>query len=375
MLDFKRDQYPFAGADDRTKSELLKDILAFANSWRHATAYILIGVEENLGQRCRVVGVTDHIDDASVQQFVNSKTNRPVEFICRKVHFDSVDIGIIEIPVQERPTYLNRDYGKLVKDAVYIRRGSSTEIVRPIEISKMGVASIGAISSEVPKLSLAWADLDNRTPLSSPHTVNSLVFSPTLPGNTFDIQERHRSIGTGPFRQRLPDFDFNMHINREYSSEIISYAFNKALLKPLGFLLTNESGTVAKRVAFEGSIDKSGGVVFGEEVEQPLPYSYAYSLQDSGNDRDRGLYPLIEEHADKWCVHIDFGDIRPREEVFTAEPLLLGAKLPGVRTLKGDLLGDNIPNPIQCELDIAFEVENRKMCISDVDPYLVEDPY
>ena len=31
-LDFKRDQYKFVGADDKTKSELLKDILAFVNS-------------------------------------------------------------------------------------------------------------------------------------------------------------------------------------------------------------------------------------------------------------------------------------------------------------------------------------------------------
>ena len=33
-LDFKEDQYAFDGATDIQKSELLKDILAFANSWR-----------------------------------------------------------------------------------------------------------------------------------------------------------------------------------------------------------------------------------------------------------------------------------------------------------------------------------------------------
>jgi hypothetical protein len=43
-LDFKREQYSFEGADDRVKSELLKDILAFANAWRRTDAYILIGV-------------------------------------------------------------------------------------------------------------------------------------------------------------------------------------------------------------------------------------------------------------------------------------------------------------------------------------------
>jgi len=50
-LDCKRDQYPFAGASNDDKSELLKDILAFANSWRRTTGYILIGVDEVKGGR------------------------------------------------------------------------------------------------------------------------------------------------------------------------------------------------------------------------------------------------------------------------------------------------------------------------------------
>jgi len=45
-LDFKSKQYLFAGATDEEKSELLKDILAFANAWRRSDAYILLGVEE-----------------------------------------------------------------------------------------------------------------------------------------------------------------------------------------------------------------------------------------------------------------------------------------------------------------------------------------
>ena len=67
VLDFKRDQYSFVGADDRTKSELLKDILAFANSWRRDTAYLLIGVAEKPGHRSCVIGISTFLDDATVQ--------------------------------------------------------------------------------------------------------------------------------------------------------------------------------------------------------------------------------------------------------------------------------------------------------------------
>ncbi len=44
-LDYKAEQYRFNG-NKPEKSELLKDILAFANAWREDNAYILIGVLE-----------------------------------------------------------------------------------------------------------------------------------------------------------------------------------------------------------------------------------------------------------------------------------------------------------------------------------------
>ncbi len=84
-LDYKRDRYPFAGVTDDEKGELLKDILAFANGWRHAEVYILIGVEEVAGGRSTVVGVSHHIPENDLQQFVNSKTNRPVTFSYRSL--------------------------------------------------------------------------------------------------------------------------------------------------------------------------------------------------------------------------------------------------------------------------------------------------
>ena len=62
-LDFKREQYAFEGAGKDSKSELLKDILAFVNAFRRADAYILIGVEEIRGKRSTLVGVQEQLDD------------------------------------------------------------------------------------------------------------------------------------------------------------------------------------------------------------------------------------------------------------------------------------------------------------------------
>ena len=52
-LDFKEGQYAFSGANAQQKSELLKDILGFVNTWRRAEAYILIVVRDVRGSRNR----------------------------------------------------------------------------------------------------------------------------------------------------------------------------------------------------------------------------------------------------------------------------------------------------------------------------------
>jgi hypothetical protein len=147
-LDFKRDQYPFDKASDEQKGELLKDILAFANAWRRTDAYILVGVEDVKGGRSNVVGVSTHFDDARIQQFVNGKTNRPVMFSYEVFPFEGVQVGIFALPLQDRPIYIRKDFGKLRQRDVYIRRGSSTDTADPDEIAKMGTLKVREVLGE-----------------------------------------------------------------------------------------------------------------------------------------------------------------------------------------------------------------------------------
>ncbi|EPB7243871.1 RNA-binding domain-containing protein [Pseudomonas aeruginosa] len=45
-IDFKSAQYRFNSGTEADKSELLKDILAIANSWRDGIGYILLGFKD-----------------------------------------------------------------------------------------------------------------------------------------------------------------------------------------------------------------------------------------------------------------------------------------------------------------------------------------
>lgn len=141
-LDFKRDQYPFAGEKDDVKSELLKDILAFANSWRRTTAYILIGVDEVKGGRSIVNGVSSHLNDSDLQQFVNTKTNRRIDFKYEAFPFEGKQVGIIAIPQQKRPFLVTKDYGKVKKQEVYSRSNSSTYTALTDEVAQMASADV-----------------------------------------------------------------------------------------------------------------------------------------------------------------------------------------------------------------------------------------
>ena len=367
-LDFKRDQYKFVKADDESKSELLKDIIAFANAWRRSTAYILIGVEEIKGSRGKVVGVSSKLDDATLQQFVNSKTQRPVEFSYQSFYFEGVDVGIIEIPVQERPIYLNRDFGKLEKEKVYLRRGSSTDIATPDEIARMGSAKVTEGTANYVNLLLEWADIHDKGTFSSSCSVYSLNLEPQLPNDTFSPR-RHYSYG-------LP-LDFSdFHLNPHYSREIISFAANAKFFTSIGLRIYNDSGAVARRIRFVGSIMKSTGIEVRDWLAS-APSRYlnivlGSSFIDSiGRESKAPIY--LQEYNDRWEVTVDFGDVRPHEKIYTTDVIFVGSRESEVARLEGQILGDNIPSPITCSLDIHFEVEHRPMEILDVTPYLSDE--
>ena len=354
-LDFKSAQYAFEYATDEEKSELLKDILAFANSWRRTTAYILIGVEEIKGGRSNIVGVEKHLDDATLHQFVNGKTQRPVEFSYQVIPKEETTIGAIEIPLQKRPTYLKKRYGKLREHEVPIRDGSSTRAATPDEIAKMGAEDV---IGGTPLLSLQWADLTDHRALSSPQTIRSVILEPQFPPDTF-ARRRHHLQGTYPLS------------NRNYSREVIDYAAKRAFLTALGLRLENRSGVVGKRIRFIGHVVKSAGMAIQDWIDDPpsrdllIASRFADSMVRSPCDIDLN----VREYTDRWDIDIDFGDVRPRDEAWTTNGLFIGSIDTGVLILQGELRGDNLPEPLKCELEVQVKVERKEMEVDDITPY------
>ncbi len=137
-FDTKSQQYKFVKSTDDEKSELLKDILSFSNAWRRCDSYIFVGAKEIKGGMNIITGVNHYLDDAHIQQFINEKTQKPISFSITNQVLRGEKVAIIHIPLQERPFYLTKDFGKLKRNVVYIRRGSSCGEATPDEILKMG---------------------------------------------------------------------------------------------------------------------------------------------------------------------------------------------------------------------------------------------
>lgn len=360
-LDFKRDQYPFEGAIDEKKSELLKDILAFANAWRRTDAYILIGVEEVRGAKSKVVGLSQHLDDAKLQQFVNSKTQKAITFSYEAYPYEGLQIGIISIPIQDRPVYLTKDYGRLRKNVVYLRRGSSTDEATPDEIAQIGAAKNQAVLDE-PVLSFQFASIKNRAELGVSVSVQSVILSPVIDAKLLEPKSQSQAVSN--FMSTGTGF------NSSYYQELVQYTFDVNLLTPLGFVIENKSGRVALGLQVKAFIDTQPGVCLFDEDDAPtrpaknrLYEPKIHRLHIPGLQRPD---PIITKRGTKWELVINFGKVMPREKVWTTGVVFIGGDHPQVVEMDSYLYAENLSEPIRVPLVARIETETRSMKISDV---------
>jgi hypothetical protein len=270
VLDFKEAQYKFVQATDIEKSELVKDILAFANAWKTSDAHILIGAKPKSGGGADVCGISSQIDDASLQQLVNSKTNVPVSFAYVPFTFEGKQVAVIIVRRdQRRPIFLQKPFGKLKGDTVYLRRGSSTEEANPAEVARMGAHA--AVAAHEPLLQLTWTDGD--TPDQTATSVTSTVLRERTPemvellAGVLDATEYVRRLNV----ISAPEPD---------AAEVIKHEKTTALLSKLTFTIRNVGRVLAEDVRVSITFPLLDGFVVLGELPAP-PRSYFDMLVES----------------------------------------------------------------------------------------------
>jgi len=353
-LDVKEKQYPFEKATKEQKSELLKDILAFVNAWRRSDAFILIGVKEVRGGRSIVVGVSEHLDDAKLQQFVNSKTNRAPQFSYHEGTLDRKDVGILLIPLQDRPVYLRNDYGRLTKQTVYVRRGSSTAKASPDEVSRMA-SSTQPTLVHTPTLDLQFYDrrtdqmLGNRVEL---HTVNI-----ELP-QQHEIPKYAISLGGGYILPPLPDMSVDGDYYRKYARYL---------------QVTGQTGRVELAVANRSSVTAVDAcvevTVVGETPDCTILDAAEIPSKPSKGWRMNLAYAVlnpdiqVERLSGKWLITSSLGKIQPKTKAYTCTGVFLGARVEEEIELRARIFADNLPTPLTFVLTVHIIPERRRITL------------
>jgi len=361
-LDFKRDQYPFVGADDASKSELLKDILAMGNAWRVETARILVGVDSPAGGPLTVVGISQHLDDADLQQFVNSKTQRPVSFSYFTAEIQGVTVGVIEIPVQTRPLFLKKNFGKLSADVVYLRRGSSTVQAKPDEIARMGQADQKLGSSD---LRASFAVPRGRKILGPSIKIRSTVVRVDQEPDIPDYSEAESGLGIAIRR-----------VNPEFYRELVKRTKDASLLNHVALTVANHGSLFARETRVEMEIHdperiwefREPGDVDTDPPERLSDFLYRAVAPAAPDDFERN----VEYVHESWHLSFEVGNLQPGRTVWPAIDFYVGARCSGELSLIGKVLADGLTEPIGFTLKIAAEVDEREVTLGFLETAYLE---
>lgn len=362
-LDFKRDQYPFVGGDERKKSELLKDILAMANSWRSEPARILIGIDASVTPP-QVVGITDHLDDAMLQQFVHGKTQRPLKFSYYVTELKGRSVGVIEIPIQARPIYLRKAFGKLCANKVYFRRGSSTGEASPDEIAEMGAANSKLKEGD---LQVRFAKPEGRKLTGSAFAFEAMVCTVT-DENIPDFKPRQAA---DPFR--IPAM-MTKRPNPNFYRELVKGVQQVHMLRETAVTVTNAGSLAAKEIRVEFVLaDPDRTWEFCEEDDFPTSFPRRYQepymvTADKFRAARRAGAPDYEfSYIDgTWHLTFEFGNLQPGRTLWPALKLYVGARKSGTGTLVGRVMADGLSAAASCELELKARVSERESSLEDL---------
>ncbi|MNU44072.1 Divergent AAA domain protein [compost metagenome] len=369
-IDFKSAQYRFVGGSQEDKAEMLKDILAMANAWRDGTGYILLGFRDQRPHPAEVVGITDHIDDAAIQQFVHGKVKPKLTFRYEEHLYEGKTVGVISIPKQKRPFYVANDYGKVRSNIVYVRRGSSTGEAEPPEIADMQARDAGRGAVKV-ELALTTPKGDA---LLDSVSLNFLQFTEELPD--YETPRERGSYDALHFRPLTVWRD-----NKDFWREAAKYVRYRDGLIEMRFVLRNRSEVQLTNAKLEVEVDSVDGqdceMFAGDELPEVPSRQWntlhiSSTLPEMLSRRDPDL--IIDETGEAPACHVRFGSLLPGEDGRSSDTMALLLGGPGKLRLRCRILAAELPAPIAMEREMDVSGTTHRLDFDGFKEYLTSRP-
>jgi predicted CoA-binding protein len=380
-LDFKSGQYKFGNtATDDEKSELLKDIIAFANSFKAGDAFIVVGISEKNQRKDQVVGVPMHLKDNEVQQFVNSKTNRRVTFLVHSTTAEGQPIDVIQIAQkQERPLCLAKNFGKVKANEVWIRMGSSSAIATPDQIAAM-VKSDQNTSLGEARIALEWAHPKTPQRLGTELTITGtrLVDPPPPPPKPIVRPQttlEKKLVGSSLFEMSkliqqpvVTNVKFSID-NGPSFEEKKKYAQVRASFSPLRIWLKNLAARNVSNVNVKIRIPKIEGLVVNDVQSLPKKPRGRFDILSMVHNTVQ-WDTHVTEGAENWTVEISAKTIQPQDEFWSSDNIYIATASNQTIDATASIFADDLAKPIEISLKINARVLERQITPEDLE---VED--
>jgi hypothetical protein len=222
-------------------------------------------------------------------------------------------------------------------------------------------------------MSLQFADHETRQELGNSIKLSSIAYvEPVTP--LPDTQEMQwRDIGIGSLRIGTP----KPLVRADYWREKEEYIRLTSLLRPVAFVIHNQSRTLAQGVRVEIIGSSSSGITVTAKLPDEPPYSHLdaishyneaispYKIYAACLGWQREPQTEVVYHGSQWTLTVYFGNVQPKSCVWADEPFYIGSSANESLDLEAVIYADNLPDPQKVKLSIEFEIENRLSLTTD----------
>lgn len=220
FLDFKTKMYPRKGTVD-----LLKDILAMANSNFLGKKYIIMGIEDDGfgGKNPCGINPDEKVDSSTYQQFILNNIEPDVNFDLFYRDYLGKELAIIEIGnTSNKPYITKKDFQQIKQGLCLVRKGSTNAVANRADFEHMYSEKLGRFKLKIlenylrVKDDTALLDVSFRNLSSDPVTIISGRL--LIKDSQGTIRSKHNVYGFG--KEVGADFRFEIPAKREFTGDL-----------------------------------------------------------------------------------------------------------------------------------------------------------
>ena len=395
-LDFKQ-VVGFNGGTEHQRGELLKDIIAMANTDPGEPAYLIYGVKKEPAQLPRIKGLRDNdvIDTASLTQFVSSNVNRSIDLVmARHCAEDKILIALIITPDGDI-RYATKKVGSTNMNIAYRRDNDSTSQMTPDEITDL------AVRRNRPKLALSIVSVDNGSP---PIEVRNITLRRLIRSDEYFENfalRRHSATDLSPDKQsalealmgtpeqraaqealasllpKIPEafeklFSEDNKKKREIMLKRFSYMRDMALLQKVHVVVLNTGKCLASHCNVHLVIPNPNGTVLFETEDTLAPEPPSWSpgglmFQVALGRVRAGPTKLGRMTAGKeeYAIALSLGNIQAGNHG-VSEGFYIGASAAQNLAIRYTILFDEPGSPQHGEIPLGMEVEDTPVSDGEI---------